>query len=331
MQIDFFKKNSISALKLAYNFLRSRPYPFVVVLRLTDKCNLKCNYCSLPEEKSEIPIETVLSHLQMVYKRGCRFLILTGGEPYLYAHKDMLLNWIKSKNIFLVINTNGTHAEDPLYLSFLEKADQILISLDGKPELNDKQKGQGTYEKVIRTLNFLKEKNKAVSLSTVVTKLNIKQDNLEHIKELKRKYNLHLNFALITERGSTNHKETSLKLRPNRNELESFDQLISHDPLLKKYISKKMLSPSNHQHIKCKSYQFAQYVNTDQKIYPCINALGRDDAVIATTSNPQIQTLNIQCERCDCPPLMALNNILNNPLNSYFDAKMIIKRFIRLK
>ena len=65
---------------------REEPYLFILVVN--DKCNLKCFYCESRNTGTyDLSWQSVRSFLLDARKRGNRALLLTGGEPML--HKEM--------------------------------------------------------------------------------------------------------------------------------------------------------------------------------------------------------------------------------------------------
>lgn len=94
--------------------------PFWVVLTITSKCNLFCNYCfndyDYPLEgrnlRENIGLEKYINIVDILYTSGTRDIILTGWEPFSAPFFWELLAYIRDKGIFIRINTNGTLLTD---------------------------------------------------------------------------------------------------------------------------------------------------------------------------------------------------------------------------
>ncbi|MCK4997275.1 radical SAM protein [Candidatus Pacearchaeota archaeon] len=136
---------------------------------LTEKCNLQCRYCyekSMDEfdngleEKfsfdfnepcvSQIKIEKLKSFIE---KDKDAVTIFYGGEPLLQIDKiKTIMNEI---DVPFRMQTNGIllNSLEPKYLN---RIDKILISLDGDKERTDYNRGKGTYEKVIKNIELIK-------------------------------------------------------------------------------------------------------------------------------------------------------------------------------
>lgn len=103
-----------------FNFFKDKNFykkiPFWTVLNITTKCNLFCNYCfndyDYPLEtrntKKTLWLEDFKKIIDELYDAWTRDLILTGWEPFSCPFLWELLDYIKKKNIFIRINTNGT-------------------------------------------------------------------------------------------------------------------------------------------------------------------------------------------------------------------------------
>ncbi|MBF0122126.1 MAG: radical SAM protein [Candidatus Omnitrophica bacterium] len=148
------------------------PLPLVYKLMLTFKCNLKCKVCMLWGEKGwckDIPAATasedldwdIVKNLIEEHTKQRPSFILTGGEPLLYQRFPDLAALLKRKRLFATICTNGLliekhqkAIEDNHYLIW-------LLSLDGNQEINDRLRGGGVYERVVKNIHLLKSFRKS--------------------------------------------------------------------------------------------------------------------------------------------------------------------------
>jgi len=145
---------------------------------LTYRCNLKCKYCYAKANEisfEEIPLIKWIDILNHSYNRGLRALEITGGEPFLYKEFFEFIDFISEKFIF-EINTNG-HFINKEVAKFLanKKPKAIQISLDApKPEIHDKYRGQGSWEKALKAIKILREEGIHTRISMTVYKDNEK-------------------------------------------------------------------------------------------------------------------------------------------------------------
>ncbi|MCP4756884.1 MAG: radical SAM protein [Proteobacteria bacterium] len=159
-----------------------KPYPAAMV-NITNKCTLRCQHCFVfrdgnPNDPSgEMDSATMLETLSKLQKRhGIETMLWMGGEPLL--RPDVLREGVKlfKKNN---VTTNGTIDLIDLPRSL------YVVSLDGSPELNDAVRGQGVFDKVMKTLSRVPENfEPTIMCQCVVTKQN--WDNLEELIKILR-------------------------------------------------------------------------------------------------------------------------------------------------
>lgn len=100
--------------------LLNRKRPFGVVLTITSKCNIFCYYCfndidydlKYRNTRENYPLEYWKKVVDDLYEAGTRVVILTWWEPMVAPFFWELLDYLKQKNIFIHINTNGTVLSD---------------------------------------------------------------------------------------------------------------------------------------------------------------------------------------------------------------------------
>ncbi len=154
------------------------PYPSAMV-NVTNRCNLECKHCFVfrdgnPNElEGEMKPDRVLSELERIRDRhGLRRMLWMGGEP--------MLRWrMIEKGLqlfqFNTITTNGTvplvdFGPDVIY----------VISLDGPREINDSVRGQGTFDRVMKTVAAIPDD----FASTVMVQCVLHRENQHHLEEL---------------------------------------------------------------------------------------------------------------------------------------------------
>lgn len=111
-------------------------FPEIASLILTDKCNLKCNYCYgnyAPQGHSFLPIEKTKDLIIQLKDIGVRVLELTGGEPLMHPEFKEILELACESFEYISIMTNGSLFQDELY-DFISKHNEkigVRISVDG--------------------------------------------------------------------------------------------------------------------------------------------------------------------------------------------------------
>lgn len=168
--------------ELSGHYRETGRYP-VVVVNITNRCNLSCQHCfifrdgnpnesptSVHDELSSAAILETLTGLRA--RHGILAALWMGGEPLL--RKDLIHQGLQ----LFPRNTIVTNGTVPL-VDFGSSA-LYVVSLDGPQELNDAIRGRGIYQKVMRNLSRIPaDFATPVQVQCVVTKRN--QHRLEEL------------------------------------------------------------------------------------------------------------------------------------------------------
>jgi Fe-coproporphyrin III synthase len=168
--------NRKNGLYIAYRLLKCKIFrersPAGAAIKITQRCNLRCNHCPWQNEKREsLPLKEWKTIIDELYAQGVIVIVAEGGEPTLHRDAAEVVEYIKSKGMYCIYSTNGT-----LDIANIHP-DVFWISIDGMRETHDRIRGAGVFEKVIGTLR----KNpgrKFISLTT------ISQTNAQDIESL---------------------------------------------------------------------------------------------------------------------------------------------------
>jgi radical SAM protein with 4Fe4S-binding SPASM domain len=171
--------------------------PECLTISLGSNCNLNCLYCysekNQADEKDHLNenefLACVLKAAEIV-ALNCKaknipfFLGFQGsGEPLMYF--KMLKNIFKlisamaqqnNLKLFSFITSNGC-MEAHKYKWVAKNFSRICISLDGSKEINDLQRSakdnNSTYNRILATINILRQNQKIPVIRTTVTKYNV--------------------------------------------------------------------------------------------------------------------------------------------------------------
>lgn len=178
---------------LGITLLKKR-YPLIINVRITNKCNGVCVYCNIPKrEPVEVPKEDIFKLIDEIEDTTI-YINLYGGEALLHKDVGEIIDYIKGKKqIFLSLSSNGYLAGE--HLHNLKKLDLLFLSIDGREELHDKQRGEGSFKKVIRALELARGANIPVVVMTAITKYNLK--DVDYLLDLAHKYNFSITFQPV--------------------------------------------------------------------------------------------------------------------------------------
>jgi MoaA/NifB/PqqE/SkfB family radical SAM enzyme len=172
--------------------------PYHIWIEITNACNLKCKMCGqrgtygylnspeLEMNRKNLPVEAWKEFVDDVKSFHPTFL-LRGGEPLLYPGITELMRHIGENNLFLSMDTNGTHLKR--YAREVAKyVDHINISIDGPREVHDFVRGvPGTYDSAREGIAALQEAYKELKIRRVQPiSLNfvVSADNYESLPQM---------------------------------------------------------------------------------------------------------------------------------------------------
>ncbi len=167
-------------------------------LKVTNRCNLKCEYCYANsgafDAKSEISIEEIEDLLSNM-SEPIRKIIITGGEPLI---RTDILDIIQVCNKYgkVQLLTNGTLGDRELYETILSLVDSIQISIDSNiPEYHDRNRGAGSFEKAVWHAGLICEIDNSKLAVAMTPTPKYKADIVDMIKFCQSigVYQLHIN------------------------------------------------------------------------------------------------------------------------------------------
>jgi len=219
----------------------SFPKRLEVILKVSERCNINCKYCYFFDDRNLdfemrppiISLETI-DHLvrylaDAVTTLGIQSIQidLHGGEPLLMKKQrfDDMCRHISEQLKHIVkleisLQTNGILIDDD-WINIFEKYDiYVGVSLDGTPEINDRNrvdhKGRGTYDRVIKGIEKLQlRRNRHFSIISVITSGSEGQILYQHLVHKLKLKNLHFLAPDITHDCKTHKLDNSLGISIN--------------------------------------------------------------------------------------------------------------------
>jgi MoaA/NifB/PqqE/SkfB family radical SAM enzyme len=147
-------------------------FPQFISFTVTNSCNLRCRMCGQWSEEGYVLNRTVdtRSHMSLedwkrlvdeIAQHKIRFVLVRGGEPFLFKGIMELLRYVNAKGIFLSIDTNGTvldrYAADLSRISNMH----ITFSVDGPEDVHDAVRCEkGSFQKIKQNIALLTDLEK---------------------------------------------------------------------------------------------------------------------------------------------------------------------------
>jgi MoaA/NifB/PqqE/SkfB family radical SAM enzyme len=169
------------------------PYLETLILMLTKRCNLKCDFCDIHDLTAEMKKEDALKVIDNGIRAGVTSLIITGGEPFL--HKDLfdVTKYATERGLDTCITTNGSMITDNIEEIISSGVNTLSVSLDGFGEVHDEiRHRKGLFENVKRGIEELRKTECSVALNFVLTKRNI--SDLEKLYAWSKERNIFFDF-----------------------------------------------------------------------------------------------------------------------------------------
>ncbi|MBN1818518.1 MAG: radical SAM protein [Sedimentisphaerales bacterium] len=211
------KKRCLVNLNLIYRLCRlritGRKEPIFVCFYLTNRCNLRCKYCFVIDEKidkkilsAEFTREETFHFVDEFYALGTRMMFLLGGEPLLHRHIGDIVEYIVAKGIVLDVVTNGTLLGEKY--EAVKKAHAVCVSLDGVGEVNDGLRGEGVYERAMAGLKKAMEHGVRCRIHSVVSRSNLQR--FEETAKLARELGVPLTVSPPTHIGKADFEPLNI-------------------------------------------------------------------------------------------------------------------------
>ncbi len=148
--------------------------PSAVLIDPTSACNLRCKGCWAGEYNQTDQLEPELVNRIITEARelGIHWVVLSGGEPFVYPHLlDVIAKHPKS---FFMTYTNGTLINEEVADRLAELGNlSPSFSLEGWQEQTDDRRGAGVFKKVTDAMDRLRERGVFFGASITAMRNNI--------------------------------------------------------------------------------------------------------------------------------------------------------------
>ncbi len=160
--------------------------PISYSIEPTNHCNLKCPECpsglgSLTRPLGLLKFDEFRKMIDEIYKTGFYVQLFFQGEPFINKQLSQMINYARSKNVYISISTNGHFINDKNVDDVLKNApDKLIYSIDGLDEESyQNYRVGGTFKQadeglrsLINRRNELGMKKPFVELQFIVMKQN---------------------------------------------------------------------------------------------------------------------------------------------------------------
>ena len=163
--------------------------PRSVDLSITNRCNLRCTYCShftgAGDVGQDLPIEEWLQFFEELKLCAVMNVTIGGGEPFCRKDLSELIEGIVRNRMRFNILSNGTLVTDEFadFLASTGRCDGVQVSIDGSvPTTHDACRGEGNFLKAMEGIKSLQNRDVPVSVRVTIHKHNV--GDLENVARL---------------------------------------------------------------------------------------------------------------------------------------------------
>jgi len=289
--------------------------PVNVTWEMTLRCNLQCAHClsdSGVAASGELAARECLKLVDELARLKVFQVNIGGGEPFIKDHFLPILEYSHEKGLVTCISTNGMLIDDDLARRLAKlKMLYLQVSLDGATvDVNDRIRGQGTYQRILEAVACLARHQVQFSINTVLTRLNYPQ--LDDLRKLAEDYGADLRVSRF--RPSGRGKTSRSYLGPDKDQLEDFAVWLERHDLVRTGDSFFCLTSENRRRKgldMCGAAKMTCCIAPDGNVYPC--AFMQEPTFLAgnvRTSNVkdiwqrapvffQLRNLNVEsCQTC---------------------------------
>lgn len=174
--------------------------PIGGTFELLPLCNMNCDMCFIRLNKEEMnsigSIKSADEWLEIareMKKAGTLFVLLTGGEPFLYPEFIKLYKGLKELGMIITINTNGTLVTEEIAEVLGEdKPRRVNITLYGASNetYNKLCHNPRGYDQTIKAIELLLEHHVDIKLNGSIVPEN--QHEVQRLQDIADKYNLYM-------------------------------------------------------------------------------------------------------------------------------------------
>jgi radical SAM protein with 4Fe4S-binding SPASM domain len=238
-------------------------YPVSVELSLTNRCNLKCVYCSdskLRDEQGhgeELNKDTLFRFFDDLKAGGTKGVVIEGGgEPTIHREFSDVVKYLCEIGLAAGLITNGTRFIDPEILKHFE---WIRVSVDASNDTEWKNlKGPDLFSEVMKNIHTYAQYCPTVGVGYVVTKNNVSEveNFILRVKQLGVSY---VQFRPVIDNP---------ELTPSEDDLNYLKLYQAEDfAIIIDGMTENATSGNNN--LPCKAHSLTTVVTADGSVYIC--------------------------------------------------------------
>ena len=197
--------------------------PIKVFDSITQFCNFECPQCyfssSNQVREQRRTLEQTVDIMQKFATVGAMEWRITGGEPTTNPDLFGMISAGKKLGMNVGLYTNGWWSENTAQKILDANLHEIVISVEGRPEINDKRRKPGSFVKAVKSLERIREYNNGKNdnringvIATAIGRDNV--SDVEFLVKLAMQYGVDINFMPLKPSGRAINELTGTYLTP---------------------------------------------------------------------------------------------------------------------
>lgn len=147
-----------------------------VIISITNRCNLRCLMCQIPDEKTEeLSTAQWRKTIKDVSSLGVQTIVFSGGEPLLREDIFELISFTKNHHMNACLTSNGCLINQNTALQLSQSGINVVnISIEGDKLIHDFLRGKDSFDKAVLALEYLKMHKIESTVAATVSRYNFK-------------------------------------------------------------------------------------------------------------------------------------------------------------
>lgn len=314
--------------KLVAAKLRGSAVPFHVTLYVNTGCNLRCVYCSSPDQRaSELAASEWCNVLDELRALGTRRVLFFGGEPLLRKDLAEIVAHARTLELRCALVSNGTLVpERPDVIRLLHT---LTISLDGNAAAHDRNRGKDNHDEALRAIAVARGWGVPVKVNAVLNANNA--SSLGWLLDFSRRERLPITLNIMRSesnglwKDAAGHRLGDDKLRDligeilrakRRNPWIVFSRQayefarqwkdFTRDRQTEAEVGRRFLGP------RCSAGRFHCAIYADGSLFPCTLTVGKVSALNVKTAGVAAALSQARwhgCATCFNPCMLETNSL----------------------
>lgn len=152
-------------------------FPVKVLWEIESRCHLDCEHCwaDTTDEMDGPSLEAKLETADEIASEGAEVVSFSGGEPLLSPDLEPLVERLKDGGTRVELLTNGELVPNNIgwLSSHLDGCDEVQVSIDGPPEVHERQRPGSSFDRLLRGVQLLRDEGIPVRANFTATPINL--------------------------------------------------------------------------------------------------------------------------------------------------------------